>query len=122
MRSTELGERMSSATRIESNQRVDRLFGQRRRVRVDDAAIHRMAHQHGQRQQREERRSGLHHEPRPSGGRTSELPGGKTEGERRYAVAGQQSVEDRRPAKHEVADDRRVEHDAPEHHQHRTDR
>ena len=115
-------ERDQDRARADRDQRVDRLFGKRRRIGVDDAAIHGVPHQHGERQQRKQRGRRLHDQPRPSRRGAGKLPGGEAEGQRRHAVAGQQRVEDRRPAKRERADDRRIERDPAKHDQHRADR
>ena len=108
-------ERDKDGARADRDQRVDRLFGKRRRAVVDDAAMHGVAHQHGEREQRKQRRRGLHDEPRPAVCRARKLPGGETESQRRNAVAGQQRVEHRRPAKQQCADDGRIEGHAAQH-------
>ena len=58
----------------ERDQRVDRLFGKRRHLRVDDAAMHGVADQHRRADQHEERRRRFHDQPRPAAGGAGELP------------------------------------------------
>jgi len=50
--------------------------------------MHGVAHQHRQRQQREQGGTRLHDKARTAVRRVRQLPGGKAEGERRDAVAG----------------------------------